>query len=276
MRTLMAALAVFGLIGFAAGVSAQATPQPKAEIKSSDASKPKTHDRASGGVILKVPAPANPPTTPPEPSPAPPTSNPTPPSEGEDIPPSETPPEGPPAEEPPTFYGEPVSGKFSFVLDASGSMGGSKIASLRAEATSVINALVDEDELDACAYGSQYPAAQAYSKYLWEGLLPATEGNRSAAANWINGPATNPGGGTPTHDALKKACTVYPSDLTKMFLVTDGYPNTSGNASQILANFPGWWAKFEETELVCVCIGGGGASFMQQLAALAGGTYVAA
>jgi Mg-chelatase subunit ChlD len=162
------------------------------------------------------------------------------------------------------------------VLDASGSMSGSKVAALRTETTSVINALTVDDELDCVAFGTQFGAQDNYSKFLWEGLLPATEGNRSAAASWVNGPALNPGGGTPTYACLKKSCQVYPSDLTKMFLVTDGYPNTSGSASQILADFPQWWLKFEETELVCVCIGGGGASFMQQLAALAGGTYVAA
>jgi hypothetical protein len=41
-------------------------------------------------------------------------------------------------------------------------------------------------------------------------------------------------------------------------------------------DFPGWWSKFEECELVCICIGGGGAGFMQSLASLAGGTYIAA
>jgi hypothetical protein len=279
MRNFLVALAVFGLMGFAANVSAQTTQPPKAEIKSPDNNnldRVKTHDRPTGNVVLKVPAPANPPATPPEPSPAPPPSTPTPPSEGEDIPPSETPPDGPPAEEPPTYYGEPVSGKFAFVLDASGSMSGSKMAALRSETTGVITALVEADELDCVAYGTQFPAGEAYSKYLWQGLLPATDGNKSAAVNWVNGPSLNPGGGTPSYPALKKACLTYPSDLTKMFFVTDGYPNPGGSSGQILADFPGWWGKFEETELVCVCIGGGGASFMQQLAALAGGTYVAA
>jgi hypothetical protein len=269
MRSIAAASLL--LVVFASGVCAQ----EKADISSPATAQPRSHDRPIGLIKLKVPAKAGS-GSPIEDSLPPPPATETPASEGEDIPPSETPPEGPAPEEPPPFYGEPVSGKFTFVLDASGSMHGSKMASLRAEATSVINALSEEDELDACAFGTQFPPSEAYSKYLWQGLLPATEGNRSAAVSWINGPALNPGGGTPTHDALKKACLVYPSDLTKMFLVTDGYPNVSGGVSQILSNFPGWWSKFEETELVCVCIGGGGASFMQQLAAIAGGTYVAA
>ncbi len=276
MKIFLSALAVFGMVMFSATLSAQSTPAPKADISTPDSSQPKTHDRSTGGILLRVPAPAAAPDTPPEPSPPPPATHPTPPSEGEDIPPSETPPDGPPAEEPPTFYGEPVSGKFAFVLDASGSMMGSKMAVLRQETTNVIAALTDADELDCVAFGSQFNPQQHYSVFLWEALLPATEGNRSAATNWVNGPTMNPGGGTPTYACLKRACQVYPGDLTKMFLVTDGYPNTTGGTSQILADFPQWWSKFEETELVCICIGGGGASFMQALAALANGTYVAA
>ncbi len=270
----IAAVAAFALVACLGGI-AVAQQSGKASITSPDTHKDKTHDRPMGNPVLKVPGPAG--GTPGgEGGTSPPVIIDTPPAEGEDIPPTEMPPDGPPAEEPPPYYGEPVSGKFVFVLDASGSMAGSKVASLRAETTGVINLLVEDDELDCVAYGDQFGAGASYSKYLWEGLLPATDGNKSAAANWVNGPALNPGGGTPTYAALKKACVTYPSDLNKMFLVTDGYPNTSGSAQQILADFPGWWTKFDDCELVCICIGGGGASFMQSLASVAGGTYVAA
>ena len=274
MKKLMA-MAVAVLL--AGGLYAQ--QQNPAEISSPDADKTTTHDRSSGGVRLRVPAPATPPENAPEPAPPPPPTNPVPPSEGEDIPPSETPPDGPPAEDPPTYYGEPVSGKFVFILDASGSMmAGSppRVQVLRSETTAVIQALTEADELDACAYDSMTPAAQHYTKFMWQTLLPATEGNKSSAVSWVNGPATNPGGGTPSYPALKRSCEIYPTDLTKMFFVTDGQPNTGGGAAQILADFPGWWGKFEECEFVAVSIGGGGASFMQSLAALAGGVYVAA
>ncbi|MBX3459952.1 MAG: hypothetical protein KF696_08295 [Planctomycetes bacterium] len=275
MRKLIASLAVFALFGFAAGLNAQA-PNPQAEIKSPDANKPNTHDRSAGHAVIKVPSPATPPTTPPEPAPPPPPQNPTPPSEGEDIPPSETPPDPPPPEDPPTYYGEPVQGKFAFILDASGSMYGSRVASMRAETTAVIQDLTENDELDAVAFGDQFGAAQHYSVFMWGALLPATDGNKSSAISWVNGSATNPGGGTPSYACLKRSCQIYPADLDKMFFLSDGYPNTSGSASQILADFPGWWNKFTDCTLVCICIGGGGASFMQQLAALAGGIYIAA
>jgi hypothetical protein len=266
----IAAVAVFAL---ACGLYAQ---QPnKAEIVSPDTSQPKTHDRGTGHARIRVPAPQGTTTETNPVDPTPPPQDPTPPSEGEDIPPSETPPGPPPVEEPKDYYGEPVEGKFAFVLDASGSMSGSKMATLRAETTGVIAALTEDDEFDCVAYGDQFGGPD-YSKFMWQALLPATDGNKGAATSWVNGPSLNPGGGTPAYPCLKKACQVYPYDLGKMFFVTDGQPNTGGSAIQILSDFPGWWSKFEDCEMIAICIGGGGAAFMQALAAAAGGTYVAA
>ena len=276
MRKLVSALACFAFVVCAGSLAAQASSGP--ELSSKDANKTDSHDRPIGGVSLKLPAPAGSPTTPPEPAPPPPAPNPAPPSEGEDVPPSETPPSPPPPEDPPTYYGEPVHGKFAFLLDASGSMYGSRIATVRAETSAVIQALTADDEFDCVAYGDQFGVSQNYSKFMWGTLLPATDGNKSSAISWVNGSSTNPGGGTPTYACLKKSCEIYPADLTKMFLLTDGSPNTSGSSSQILADFPTWWNKFQETTLVCICIGGVGAAmqFMQQLAALAGGVYISA
>ncbi|MBE7492344.1 MAG: hypothetical protein HS108_11380 [Planctomycetes bacterium] len=274
MRKLVTSLACFAFVVCAGGLFAQSSTQP--ELSSKDANKGAAHDRPIGGISLKLPAPAGNPTTPPEPAPPPPAPNPAPPSEGEDVPPSETPPQPPPPEDPPTYYGEPVHGEFAFLLDASGSMYGTRIATVRAETTQVIGALTQDDKFDCVAYGDQFGVSQNYSKFMWGTLLPATDGNKSSAIAWVNGPSTNPGGGTPTYACLKKSCEVYPATLTKMFLLTDGSPNTSGSASQILADFPTWWNKFPNTTLVCICIGGVGAAmqFMQQLAALAGGVYI--
>jgi hypothetical protein len=280
MNKLISAVACFAVAVFAGALLAQAAPQPV--ISSKDSNKTDSLDRPIGGVKIAIPAPNGGPgsTVPPPPPPV----N-TPPAENEDIPPSETPPDAPPSEEPPTYFGEPVKGKFAFLLDASGSMYGSKIATVRAESVATINALTEDDEFDAVAYGDQFGIQADYSKYLWGALMPATDGNKSTANTYINGPSLNPGGGTPTYACLKKACQVYPPELTKMFLLTDGYPNTSGSATQILADFPSWWVKFqgggddgEGTTLVCICIGGSGSAmqFMQALAALAGGVYISA
>lgn len=275
MRKVFASIACLTFVFCAGSLAAQTSSSPT--VSSKDANKQDAHDRPIGGVTIKLPAPATPPTSPPaEPPPPPPAPPPpAPPSEGQDVPPTEVPPDPPPPEDPPTYYGEPVQGKFAFVLDASGSMGGSRMATLRAETTALIAELTEDDEFDAVAYGGQF-ASTNYVKYMWGSLLPGSDGNKSSATSWINGPSMNPGGMTPSYAALNSACGTYPSDLDKMFFITDGYPNTTGSAAQILADFPGWWAKFDDAELVCICIGGGGATFMQQLAALAGGTYIAA
>jgi hypothetical protein len=273
MKILLSALTVLSLVVLAGALDAQ-TPQAEPEISNPDAAKPNTHDRPAGRGTVRIPGMAGAGQTPPPPPP----NSPVPPSEGDDIPPVETPPNPPPPEDPPTYYGEPVHGKFAFLLDASGSMYGQRIATVRAETTSVVQELTEQDEFDACAYGSQYPQSQDYTVWLWGELMIADEGNKSAAVSWVNGSATNPGGGTPTYACLKKCCEIYPSDLTKMFLLTDGSPNVSGGSSQILADFPSWWSKFEDATLVAICIGGAGAAqqFMQNLAALAGGVYISA
>lgn len=254
---MVAVLALFG-----ATLCAQGQPA----LSSDDSSKTDCHDRPVGGVKLKLPPPATSIVNPPPPPPPPPPPV-------EDLPPTEVPPV--PIEDGSTFFDEPVQGKVAFLLDASGSMYGSRIASVRQEAVAAITSMNELDEFDCNAYGSQHPAPH-YTVFLWGGLMPATDANKSAAIAWINGPATNPGGGTPTYSCLKRSCEVYPASLDKMFLLTDGSPNHTGTSTQILADFPGWWARFDHATLVCVCIGGVGSAqtFMQQLAAIAGGTYI--
>ena len=273
MRKILASMACLAFVVCAGSLTAQTSTD--STLTSKDATKTDAHDRPIGGINLKLPAPAATTTPPTEPAPPPPPPTPpAPPSEGEDMPPVETPPDPPPPEDPPTYYGEPVQGKFAFLLDASGSMGGSRIASVRAETTGTIGALTDDDEFDCVAFGGQFPSTNGYCKFMWGAIMPATAGAKSSAISWVNGPSCNPGGGTPSYEALQKSCQVYPATLTKFFFLSDGYPN--GGAGPILSAFPAWWSKFTDCELVVVCVGGGGADFMQSLAALAGGTYISA
>ena len=272
MRKVLTVLAGLAFVFGASTLSAQSSTP---EISGDDVNKTDTHDRPLGKVKIRLPAPAGGPTGTPIPPIEPPIIPPPPPPENEDVPPTEPPPDPPPPEDPPTYYGEPVQGKFAFILDASGSMWGSRIATVRAESSSTIGDLTEDDEFDCVAYDS---AVSGYTTFLWGAILPATEGNKSAAVVWINGPALNPGGGTPTYAALQQSISTYPADLDKLFLLTDGSPNVSGGASAILADFPGWWTKMIDCDLICICIGGSGTAqtFMQQLAASAGGTYIAA
>lgn len=275
MRKVLFCLAAMALSAGMGVASAQGSNGPT--VSSADADKTDSHDRPIGWLKIKLGAQnGNGGGNTPPPEPPPPIQPPPPEPGGGDIPPVEVPPDPPPPELPPDFFDEPVEGKVAFLLDASGSMYGSRMATLRAEATTVIAALTEDDEFDCVAYGGQFGATQNYCKFMWGSLLPATDANKAAATSWVNGPSLNPGGMTPTYACLQTSCNVYPADLDKMFLVTDGYPNITGSSTQILADFPGWWSKFQDAELICICIGGGGATFMQQLAALAGGTYVAA
>ena len=116
MRKILASVACLAFVFCAGSLAAQST----ATLSSKDSAKTDAHDRPIGGVNIKLPPPTTAPTNPPEPPPPPPAPPPAPPSEGEDVPPTETPPDPPPPEDPPTYYGEPVSGKFAFLLDASG------------------------------------------------------------------------------------------------------------------------------------------------------------
>lgn len=272
MRKVLYCLAVFVL-------GAGALAAQGATVSSPDADKTDSHDRPIGGITLKLPVPITGTpgeTQPPLPPPVPVLPTPEP---GPVAPPIEPDfPDPPPPEPGPDFIGEEIQLKVAFLLDASGSMAGSNIATVRAEATGTISAMDEDFEFDCVAYGSQFPASAAYSQFMWGTLLPATEGNKAAAISWINGSSLNPGGGTPTYACLQRSCDIYPADLEQMFLLTDGEPNVSGSAAQILADFPDWWSKFEDCEFVAICIGGGAGAhdFMLNLAAIAGGTYVSA
>lgn len=219
--------------------------------------------------------------------------------EPEDEPPEE-PAEEPPVEddEPPTFFGEPVSGNFVFCLDRSGSMGASdagsgpiedanggiianpsRIVIVKAECIKVLTQLSEDDEFAIVTFG-------AGPEWTWyPARLPASGGNVQTAVGEVNGMQAS--GATPAYTALKKSCTLYNDGdgLDKLYFLCDGSPNSdsqapggNGSASVILADFPQWWQGgpgANDCTLVCVHIGTSGAAgqFMQALAALAGGIY---
>jgi hypothetical protein len=153
-------------------------------------------------------------------------------------------------------------------------MGGTKHGQMKSEVTQAIEALPPHYRLDVGAFGDQFGAPERTSR-LWGTLLPATPVNRADAISWVNGPATNPGGGTPMYLALESTCALYSPGLKTLALVTDGYANTGGGANQILTDIPQWWSAFDNCQLNAVCIGAGGATFVQSLVALVGGSYIA-
>lgn len=200
--------------------------------------------------------------------------------------------EDPPEENPegPTFFGEPVSGKFVWVLDRSGSMGAvdsgsgpiedanggiitnpNRIMIVKSECIRVLTQLSEDDWFALVSFGWN-PDVTYYQE-----LVPANSGNKQAGITTVNQLVAS--GGTPAYPALQRACTQYNEhDLNKLYFLCDGGPNVGGGAAQILADFPGWFQSQKDRgcELVCVHIGDSGAAaqFMQALANQNGGTYI--
>jgi hypothetical protein len=161
-----------------------------------------------------------------------------------------------------------------FLLDATPSMAGAKSITLRNQMIAQVNSLPPYYKFDLVAYGDQFGISAGYNTKCWGATLFATASNRAAAINWLNGPAMNPAGSTsPLAEPLGTCLSWYSGYQLKSFVaVTDG---VSSSSSQILANFPTWWSVYDDCFLTAASVGGGGASFMQQLATLSGGSYIA-
>ncbi len=194
----------------------------------------------------------------------------------------------------PPFFGEPVVGNFVFVLDRSGSMSStlstpiedwngnvvsrpSFLRTVKAEAIRVISGLTEDNEFAVVTFGGG-------PEWTWyDSRIKATEGNKQAAINEIQ--KMRASGSTPAYTALKKACTLYGTDLHKIFFLCDGGPNSDsgapggyGGASKILSHFPQWYEHLRANgcELVCIQIGGSSAAkkFMKDLANQNSGKYI--
>ncbi|MBX3460058.1 MAG: VWA domain-containing protein [Planctomycetes bacterium] len=165
------------------------------------------------------------------------------------------------------YYSQPVGGKFMFVLDRSSAMAGARHTTMVNSVTAVIQQLTDNDEFDIATFNGSVT-------YLWGSLMPATTGNVAVALSWLN--ATTTGGVSDSGNALQTVCAAMPTDLDRMFLYIADNPGGSMTAVQVLTDFPAWWQPFSHCDLVVLNLGGGAvASFGQQLAALAGGSYLA-
>jgi hypothetical protein len=281
-KTFGCALAV-AAVSFAGGLFAQdaqpgVQPMPEPELK-----RPAAGNEADRPVRpLRVIVPQDPTN----PSQNPPTEPGIPPTEPDvNAPPAEPPAPEPPVEEnPPTFFGEPVTGDFGFTMDYSGSMNAglgsgpmedgngniianpNRMQALKIEATNVVQALEESQKFALVwfASGVQY----------YQSLVEATEANKQTAIQQIAG--MNASGMTAAHDALHRACIQYGNDYDRLYFLCDGGPNVTGNASQILANFPGWFSGLAANgcQLIVIHLGTHGASFSQSLASQNGGTYI--
>lgn len=174
-----------------------------------------------------------------------------------------------PPPSPPVYFGQPVTGRVLFICDMSSAMAGQGVATLQTELTAALSSMTSAQEFDIIVYNE---AISGFVSMMWGTPLPATTGNVNTAIAWINGPAFTPAGGVDyaCYLALQTSFSSY-TTIDSAFLYTWGTP---GDGSAILASYPGWAAYDPNRYLTTICKGGSAHSFAQQLAALAGGTYV--
>lgn len=173
------------------------------------------------------------------------------------------------------LYGRPVDGRTLFVFDASSSMQ-DFIDSLKEETIKVIKTLTESDEFDCMTFNTDLKENFARGVLFGE-LRKATEGNKKLAIEWVNNIV--PMGLTPTYKALQYACSEYPINLNRMFLVTDGHPSrgwptNENHTRNIIPKSKEWWKRFKRCKLTCISIKSGGISFVKELAQAVGGSYI--
>lgn len=175
----------------------------------------------------------------------------------------------PPPSAPPIYFSQTVGGRALFICDVSSATAGQPLVNLQSELSAALAAMTASDEFDIVVFNS---AISGYVSRMWGSLLPATSGNVAAANAWITGPNFTPAGSPDNacYAALQDSFTTY-SSIDSAFLFTWSTP---GDASNILADYPNWAASDPNRNLTVVAKNSANSAFGQQLAALAGGTFV--
>ncbi|MBZ0136341.1 MAG: putative Ig domain-containing protein [Planctomycetes bacterium] len=175
----------------------------------------------------------------------------------------------PPPEPPPVYFGQGAGGRTLFICDVSSATAGQPLANLQTELSASLASMSSSDEFDVMVFNS---AISGYVTSMWGTPLPATSGNVAAATAWINGPNFTPAGSADNacYAALQASFATYAGiDNALLFTWT-----TPADASSILADYPIWAASDPGRGLTVICKNPSNASFGQQLAALAGGSFV--
>jgi hypothetical protein len=185
---------------------------------------------------------------------------------------------------PPVYMPEHVSGEFLFAVDASGDAGivdpvtgrsGYKTAAT--DIVAALHRLTKRDYFEVMTYGGA-----TTTDFCFGSFVQANSANVAMAANYLNN--FTPSGPSPQYSALRDAIAASPASLTALYFYSASLPGADPAAPQgmatpavILQDFPHWWASLTGAELVAVRVGNWPAphaSYLQQLAALAGGVYI--
>jgi hypothetical protein len=129
-----------------------------------------------------------------------------------------------------------------YIFSAGETATGSTVAQMRAYVTSRVQAMPEEDTLDAAVYGGQISASQGHVRMMWGSYLPATSGNKHSATTWLNGANTNPGdvGGGIAYTGWQRAFQTSLPGTRMVFIIND--IGTSGN--DILQDLPVWRSMY--------------------------------
>jgi uncharacterized protein YegL len=132
--------------------------------------------------------------------------------------------------------------QYVFVVDKSGSMGGSKMSQTKTAFNAMISDLGDDDLFNILAFDSVVTA-------LWPEPHAATAVDVEVAQSWVN--ALNPGGSTNFHDASITGLSTFTvgENAKAMLLLSDGQP-TSGP----ITDTPGLLAAIGEANNLDVSI----------------------
>lgn len=115
---------------------------------------------------------------------------------------------------------------------------------------------------------------------LFSGITPCSQTNLATAMAFLQ--ALTPVGDSSSYSALS-AIQAYPSNLDEMYFIygtlpgpDPGAPGGQASHGQILVNAPSWFSVFVNVDFYSVNCGDAGAhaSFMQDIAALLGGSYL--
>lgn len=168
------------------------------------------------------------------------------------------------------MWGQPfVEQNFVWVLDQSCSMAWGTpppIDQMQAEVTAAIDQLQPGQQFNVIRFSSSFALLSAT-------LLDATQGNRDAAVQWVNG--ITPTGSTCAASAVVAALAQVSNapGPSALLYVGDGGPNCPGAASE-LATIAA--ANTAQIPIHTFLLGnsGGASAFLQQLAAQNGGVFI--
>ena len=175
----------------------------------------------------------------------------------------------PPPSSPPVYFGSTVAGRVLFICDASSASTGTPHTDMINELTTAISGLSATDEFDILVY---HDVVQGCYESFMGSLVYATSANVTAALNYINGAAMTPAGSADqgAYYSLEASFQGYTNLDTSYFFCC----SAPASGSQILNDYPTWQATDPNREQVVICKAQAAATWFQQLAALAGGTYI--